>query len=131
MNHKAGFSMRAHWLLLALLIIPGASTQAGDQDKTNSGFQALPPPPPPPRNYRPPSPPAESTDRLPAPDISIKTQGKTRYEEYRIGGRLYMIKVIPAMGPPYYLIDKEGSGQFHRSNVAPRVSPPMWIIKRF
>ncbi|MHB8453366.1 MAG: DUF2782 domain-containing protein [Acidiferrobacterales bacterium] len=131
MNHKAGFSARARWLLLALLVIPGASAQAGNQDKTNSGFQALPPPPPPPRNYRPPSPPAESTDRLPAPDISIKTHGKTRYEEYRIGGMLYMIKVIPAMGPPYYLIDKEGSGQFRRSNVAPGVSPPMWIIKRF
>ncbi len=131
MNLNAGFSMRAHWLLLALLVIPGASVHAGDQDKTDSGFQTLPPPPAPPRHYKPPAPPAESTDRLPAPAITITTRGTTRYEEYRVGGMLYMIKVIPAKGPPYYLIDKEGGGQFSRSNLAPRVSPPMWVIKRF
>jgi phytoene dehydrogenase-like protein len=52
-------------------------------------------------------------------------------EEYRIGGRLYMVKVIPKKGPPYYLIDPNGSGVFVRSDLAPDVSPPMWVIKRF
>ncbi|GMQ77180.1 MAG: hypothetical protein BMS9Abin01_2501 [Gammaproteobacteria bacterium] len=51
--------------------------------------------------------------------------------EHRINGRLYMIKVIPAKGPPYYLIDTEGNGEFIRSELAQETTPPLWVIKRF
>lgn len=126
-----GFHMRTLWLALALLLIPAGGLYAADSDTNGSGFQTLPPPPPLPKKADVPPPPAESTDRIPAPQVTITTRGQTRYEEYRIGGQLYMIKVIPAKGPPYYLIDKNGSGRFSRSDFAPRVSPPMWVIKRF
>jgi len=121
--------MRARGLLLALLLIPAGGLYAADRGATGAQDRALPPPPPPPRNFQPP--PAESTDRIPAPEVTITTRGHTHYQEYRIGGRLYMIKVVPAIGPPYYLIDKAGTGRFSRSNIAPGVSPPMWVIKRF
>ena len=70
-------------------------------------------------------------DAVPEPEITITTKGNDRHEEYRIGGRLYMIKVIPKHGRPYYLVDHEGHGQFVQSDLMPRVSPPMWVIKRF
>ena len=65
------------------------------------------------------------------PEITITTKGADRYEEYRIRGQLYMVKVTPAHGKPYYLIDNEGSGQLSRSDFAPSVKVPMWVIKRF
>ncbi len=44
------------------------------------------------------------------PDITIIRKGKKTIEEYRRGGKLYMVKVIPAIGPPYYFIDSDGDG---------------------
>ncbi|MCX7096947.1 MAG: DUF2782 domain-containing protein [Methylococcales bacterium] len=47
------------------------------------------------------------------PDIDIrkhKVKDK-QYVEYRRGGRLYMIKVIPDVGPPYYFLDNDGDGK--------------------
>lgn len=71
--------------------------------------------------------PADSTE----PEVTITTHGTDQYEEYRVRGQLYMIKVTPAHGKPYYLIDNEGSGQFTRSDLAPSIKVPMWVIKRF
>lgn len=117
-------------LTLAVLIASLAfAVQAADKDK----FGTLPPPPPPATNHQTsPPPPADSQQEpLPEPEVTITTQGRERREEYRIGGRLYMIKVIPQKGPPYYLIDNEGQGNFSRSDLRPSVSPPMWVLKRF
>ena len=44
------------------------------------------------------------------PDITIIRKGKNTIQEYRINAKLYMIKIIPAAGPPYYLIDTDGDG---------------------
>ena len=120
----AGFSMRMNWLLVVLLLLPCGGAYAAE---AADGVQS----PVPAEKFPPPQPPAESTDRLPAPQVTITTRGTTRYEEYRVGGVLYMIEVIPEKGPPYYLIDRRGTGQFSRSNIAPQMSPPMWLIKRF
>lgn len=119
-------------LTLAVLITSLAfAAQAADKEK----FGTLPEPPPPPENYKAPTPPApppiETQTPEPEPEVTITTVGKERHEEYRIGGRLYMIKVIPQKGPPYYLVDNEGHGNFSRSDLRPSVSPPMWVLKRF
>lgn len=45
------------------------------------------------------------------PDITIIRKGKETVQEYRAGGRLYMVKVIPDVGPPYYFIDSNGDGK--------------------
>ncbi|MDP3010481.1 MAG: DUF2782 domain-containing protein [Methylococcales bacterium] len=44
------------------------------------------------------------------PEIQIIRKGKSTVQEYRRIGRLYMIKVIPDIGPPYYFIDTDGNG---------------------
>jgi hypothetical protein len=101
-------------------------------DKEN--LETLPEPPKPVKYYKAPLPAAAvSTDAgaLPEPEVTITTKGETLHEEYRLGGRLYMIKVIPANGRPYYLIDNEGRGEFVRSDFQSSVAPPMWVIKRF
>jgi len=94
----------------------------------------LPEPPPPVKNYRakpPATPPAESEQAVPEPEVVITTRGEDRYEEYRVGGVLYMIKVTPKVGKPYYLVDRQGTGVFDRTDFVQSVSPPMWVIKRF
>lgn len=44
------------------------------------------------------------------PDITIIRKGKKTIQEYRKNGKLYMVKVTPAVGPSYYLIDTDGDG---------------------
>ncbi len=73
----------------------------------------------------------EPDDAALEPEITIAPKEDVTFMEYRINGRLYMIKVIPAKGPPYYLIDNEGNGEFIRSELAPQITPPLWVIKRF
>lgn len=100
--------------------------------------QDVPPPPPPPPGYQGSAPPAAEPRPAPPqvntpiePEVTITTRGTDRVEEYRYNGQLYMLKITPKHGIPYYLIDEQGRGQFRRSDLQPKVSPPMWVLKRF
>ena len=53
--------------------------------------------------------PLESGDSI-EPDITIIQGDDRTVEEYRVNGQLYMIKVIPDIGKPYYLMDADGDG---------------------
>lgn len=115
-----------HYSTSAVLALLGGvavlTAQAADPK-----LQELPEPPP----MSPTPPAAEAPADNAEPEITITTQGAERHEEYRVRGQLYMIKVTPAHGKPYYLIDNEGRGQFSRSDFAPSIKVPMWVIKRF
>jgi len=63
------------------------------------------------------------------PEVTILQRGEDTVTEYRIRGQLYMVKVTPPHGVPYYLIDKEGNGQMVRDDAAPNLAVPMWVIK--
>ena len=54
--------------------------------------------------------PVQSGETL-EPDITIIRKGKKTIQEFRRGGRLYMIKVVPDIGPPYYFLDNDGDGK--------------------
>jgi hypothetical protein len=73
--------------------------------------------------------PVQSGETL-EPDITIIRKGKKTIQEYRRSGRLYMIKVIPDIGPPYYFIDNDGDGKMDvRRNDGDRGSDiNMWKI---
>ena len=116
-------------LTLCGILILGIA-HAADPKPAKGGFQPLPEPPPMPAITPKPDSPAPAEEAL-EPEVTITTKGETRHEEYRVRGQLYMIKVIPARGAPYYLVDREGRGEFTRSPTAPEVAVPMWIIKRF
>jgi hypothetical protein len=45
------------------------------------------------------------------PDITIIRKGTETIQEYRRNGRLYMVKIIPQVGPPYYMLDTNGDGE--------------------
>lgn len=64
------------------------------------------------------------------PEITITSKGTEIHEEYRHNGQLYMVKVTPAKGPPYYLIFDE-RGNSRRSDLEPDIVAPSWVIKRF
>ena len=67
------------------------------------------------------------------PQVTITRKTDLVIEEYRAGGKLYMIKVTPKVGPPYYLVDKRGDGEFARQEgpAGASLRPPQWIIHRF
>jgi hypothetical protein len=44
------------------------------------------------------------------PQVTIKRRGRAVVEEYRINGQLYMVKITPSKGLPYYLVDSDGDG---------------------
>lgn len=55
--------------------------------------------------------PVQSGETLePEPDITIIRRGKKTIQEYRINGELYKVKIIPDVGPAYYMIDSDGDG---------------------
>lgn len=72
----------------------------------------------------------EAAPARPTPDITI-IQGEDRtIEEYRIKGRLYMIKVTPKKGVPYYLVDTDGDGNLetHRGELTEDLLIPSWTL---
>lgn len=73
---------------------------------------------------------AESPDD--GEQVTITEKKDTTIEEYRVNGQLYMIKVTPRHGKPYYLIDEKGDGHYVRhSTPGSNVRVPQWVIKRF
>jgi Protein of unknown function (DUF2782) len=66
------------------------------------------------------------------PEVTITKQTEQTVEEFRVGGRLYMIKITPKVGAPYYLVDDRGDGKFARQeSLDSGFRPPRWVIHRF
>lgn len=87
-------------------------------------LQPLPEPPPPP--------PGMELDPALEPQVTIRKRDQETVEEFRIRGRLYMIKVTPAHGVPYYLVDDTGKGDFSRRDTYDTgIRPPMWVIHQW
>lgn len=71
-------------------------------------------------------------DRELEPQVTITQKGEDKVEEFRIKGRLYMIKVTPPHGKSYYLIDTRGDGLMRRyDDLSPNFMVPMWVIHQF
>ena len=82
-------------------------------------------PPPPPMND-------EAADADLEPPVTIIQQAEQTVEEYRANGKLYMIKIIPKIGIPYYLVDDLGDGKFARQeSLDSGVRMPRWVIHKF
>ncbi len=66
------------------------------------------------------------------PRVTIRPQEGDRVEEYREGGRVKILKVTPRDGPPYYLVDTTGNGNWmRRDSLDDGVRVPMWILRTF
>lgn len=63
----------------------------------------------------------------PADDVSVHTEGDAVYQEYRRGGRVYMVVVTHKNGLSYtYTVDSGGT--MHATEGAPPVRPVMYKI---
>jgi len=110
------------FLFLAYLLLIAAAAHA--QNAPPPVLEPLPEAAPPPPNL--------SDDAAAESEVTIQQQGEDTYEEYRVNGQLYMIKVTPKSGVPYYLVDTAGTGNFARQDgLGADTRPPMWVIKRF
>lgn len=86
----------------------------------------LPPLPPPPRLE------LIDDDTDLESQVTITKQTEQTVEEYRLGGKLYMIKITPKVGAPYYLVDERGDGKFARQeSLDSGIRPPRWVIHNF
>ncbi len=66
------------------------------------------------------------------PTVTIKQVDGQQVEEFRIRGKLYMMRVTPKGGKPYVLVDKAGTGHFEvGENYSPHLSVPQWVIMEF
>ena len=73
-----------------------------------------------------PSPPSEET----APTVSIRSSDNGDViEEYREGGAVFMVRITPAHGKPYYLYDDDRNGRLDRSDAEKNdISPVYWTL---
>jgi hypothetical protein len=105
--------------LLAILLLPCAALA-----------QSVPPPPalePVPDGAPPPPPRTEEFE----PQVTIIRRREVTIEEYRVNGLLYMVRVVPAVGPAYYLVDTDGDGELesrHDDNFDRVQAIPAWVI---
>lgn len=124
-DHK-GFSMRP--LLSAALIAASlvvAAPPVFAQAERPADLQPIPEPPPPPL-------PLEGGDVTTEPQVTIIQKADERVEEYRMNGKLYMIKVTPSHGVPYYLMDENGGGVMTRyDDLDQGLRVPKWVIFSF
>lgn len=116
-----------HFSLCVAILLPLAAvaTEPLKQSATPPPSAEAPPPPP----LRGDTPTSGPADTGLEPEVTITTHGEFTHQEYRLNGKLYMIKVIPKHGKPYYLIDTDGTGQFRRSDLEPTIAIPHWVIK--
>jgi len=63
------------------------------------------------------------------PEINIIQKNDRTVEEYRVNGQLYMIKVTPHVGLPYYFMDTDGDGSLESKQFELDSGPiPNWIL---
>jgi hypothetical protein len=106
------------WALSAAMALVSSSAFAADKP------EAVPEPPE--------IPPALVDGQAIEPDVTIIKKDEGTIYEYRINGQLYMVKVQPVVGPAYYLVDRDGDGEFDsRSKDPTKITVPQWILLRW
>jgi hypothetical protein len=107
--------------LIALLLLTCLSPAVYAEDVKTADLKPVPPPPA-----------LDQSDSPDEPQVTITKQTEQTIEEYRSHGKLYMIKITPKHGKPYYLIDDRGDGKFARQeSLDSGLRVPQWVILKF
>jgi len=76
-----------------------------------------------------PAPPEVKQGEVLEPDVTIIERKDKTIEQYSINGHIYMIKITPSAGPPYYLYDLDGDGQMDVRRSSPMdIAVPQWVL---
>lgn len=86
------------------------------------------PPPPPKVTYDEDIEERESAEQ--EPEVTIIRRRDATHEEYRLNGRLYMVKITPKVGKPYFFIDRDGDGLMEKRmyDRGSKIEVPQWVI---
>jgi len=81
----------------------------------------------------PPPPPMVETDPVIEPQVTTRAEEGQQVQEYRVRGKLYMVRVTPKNGRPYVLVDNQGTGTFMRQDnpLDGGVRVPQWVLLDF
>jgi len=115
-------------VLWLALMLPGLSLA---QDQLDNALER--PPEIPPESVGDQPLPPKVQDEQVEPTVTIRDEEGKRIEEYSRGGLVYMVKVIPDKGVPYYYIDTDGDGQLETTptkGLEP-VQPVHWKVKEW
>ncbi|GEK47663.1 DUF2782 domain-containing protein [Halomonas pacifica] len=63
------------------------------------------------------------------PQVTERQEAQRTVREYRLNGQLYAIEVRPAQGERYFLVDRNGDGNFQRQ-AGNGVEIPAWVQER-
>jgi hypothetical protein len=126
-------------LLPALLALTMAAPLALAQDAEPAAPPPIPPVDAPPRlgvDEDVPIPPKVLDDREQIePTVQIsRDEDDNLVEEYSLDGRVYMVKITPKGGIPYYYLDDDGDGELEiseRDRAANPVRPVYWKVKEW
>ncbi len=106
-------------ILLALCLLVAAPMLAMAEEK--SDLQPLPGPPK--------LPPQVQSGEVLEPEVTIVETDKGTVHKYSVNGQVYMVKVVPEAGPPYYFIDSDGDGKLDaKVNDIHNISVPQWVL---
>jgi len=113
-------------LLIVSFLVPAlAQSTARPRPPGTLPLEEVPPPPPIP----------DTAAEVPAigQEVTTRTEGDQTVQEYRVKGKLYMVRVTPKHGRPYVLVDQRGDGQFtrHDNPLDTGLRVPQWVIKEF
>jgi hypothetical protein len=121
-------------LRIAALLLAAAGSMASAQSTERpkppgtKPLEELPPPP-----ALPPVSPGDAQNLGEEPQVTVRKEGPNTIEEYRLHGKLYMMKVTPAHGRAYVLMDNKGDGTFTRQDnpLDQGIRVPQWVLWEF
>ena len=101
--------------------LPLAAPAQPEDPPGDGGFLSVPDAPAPP--------PAYGGDSVSVPEVTIRETEREVIYEYRIRGQLYMVRVEPLAGPPYYLLDTDNDGVLDvQEDTPPDLAVPQWLL---
>ena len=107
------------------ILVPSPLTAQEDLER--------PPPMPPVEEGDVPIPPKIQDEQL-EPTVTIREEEERTIEEYRFNGQVYMVKITPKVGIPYYYIDTDGDGKLELDADKQALNPVQqvyWKVKEW
>jgi hypothetical protein len=119
--------------LSGLLVVVSAAAWLSVGSLAAQNDLEKPPPIPPEDTADVPIPPKIPGEQI-EPTVTIREEEDRTIEEYRFNGQVYMVKITPKGGVPYYYIDTDGDGKLEldmdKQALNP-VQPVYWKIKEW